>query len=102
MTNEEALSLAKDQRVEVKLKDRWVAARVIKLKLVTQAPAVVVLTLRREEPSESGYRPHYRKYPGDVRFPPDHAAANVYAGFLEEHGEARAAALLRREFPLNA
>lgn len=100
MTAEEALGMAPDQLVEVRLQNRWVRARVVKLKLMTLPPGVMV-TVRRERPSPGGFQPTYRKYPGDLRPLADVPTANVYADFLEEHGESKAAELLRRHFPLD-
>lgn len=103
MTGEEALKLRPGDKVECWYTDTAVKCYVVE---VVSAEKVVVRRIRDRWPfNEQG-----RLYPAMPKHPKlirrdrayDPAVANIYADWLEEAGEVKAAALLRAEFPINA
>lgn len=100
MTLEEAFTLRTGDVVEFRVRDELVQGKVI-----YPLPSVRgFLRIRRLgfKTDGSSYLPLSRapRYVSFVRHL-DPAAANVYADFLEERGELRAAMLLREAFPLS-
>jgi hypothetical protein len=118
MTEEEALDLEPGDEVEVLLRGgpgrgHWAPARVLYtrdfrgLKGLPSARQHVCVRVRAAPgtPTPPGVRiTNHRSFESPrVRLPLtrlDPVPANVYADFLEEHGHAEAAALLRKAFPL--
>jgi uncharacterized protein (TIGR02996 family) len=104
VTDEEALSLRPGDRVMTRINGRRAAAR------VTAAPLAwggrdVVIPLRREEGvNAAGRRCPQMRHPArkvtSLTGRNDPATANVFADWLEERGEHRAADLLRAAFPM--
>jgi uncharacterized protein (TIGR02996 family) len=105
VTDEEALALKPGQRVEALVgrhhhylgrHEEWRPAVVRGCWRKRNRGVAVAVTL------EGWHVRHpYRQLgPGKVRDPRDPLPANVYADFLDERGEYRAAALLRGAFPL--
>lgn len=107
MTREEAMALKIGDVVEAKLSGKWVKARVSGDAWIDPNERLEFLATKlkvRRPGVDAGGRPHgsWTKTANEVRLLAylEPAAANVYADWLEEHGELRAAQKLREAFPL--
>lgn len=99
MTEEEAKKLQMGERVEVRIQNvGWRQAVVIWKCYTVLHPQRLKVQVRRKRTGERSL--WYWRECQDVRHPSDPRPANVYADYLEEHGETRAAAMLREAFPL--
>ncbi len=107
MTEEEARRLKVGDVVEAKLSGQWVKVRVAQEMWESSMPRGkwdrFKIRVRRIGLTPDD-RPHgaHSKRIDDVRpfADLDHLPANVYADWLEDHGERRAAEKLREAFPL--
>src|SRR5262245_50152473 len=101
MTAEDAMSLRRGDRVRVRYKGRSTVV-IVDMVFPPRAGRKVIVCVERP-----GYfktrrgNPFLGFSPASVEFErrPDDGTGNVYADWLEERGEARAAALLREVFP---
>jgi hypothetical protein len=104
MTNAEVRALKPGQQVEARYESGWRSVVIVE---VREQPwdgyrPLVVLARRGGLTSKGHLYPTWYFGPDSVR-PPQHldpVPANIYADFLDEHGEHRAAAMLREAFPL--
>jgi uncharacterized protein (TIGR02996 family) len=105
MTAEEALALPKGSVAQALLGRRWVDVEVRRVRRVDVGGGIVMARLvvrRLKRTKAGGHYPSFTRTEGAVRRPPgyDHARANVFADWLDDHGEHKAAGLLREAFPL--
>jgi hypothetical protein len=97
MTNEEAVGLKQGDGIEAQINGEWVSARV--WGRFIDGTRVILRRIGLMKDGRSYGRKSLPSY--KVRFAPQlpPAAANVYADWLEERGQYRAAAMLREAFP---
>ena len=107
MTDIEALALKPGDRVEAQLDGVWRLCVIETVEMrYMQHPPLVFYRYRRIGKTRRGHRfPLNQVWHGEsvlVRRVPHHdpVTANVFADFLEDHGEVIAANLLRKTFPL--
>jgi hypothetical protein len=105
MTDQEAERLTAGQKVEVRCHGRWAPAVVVGVVpgLTGAYPTTVRLRRTDTRPDGSPFKTGRRKWPHCVRAVPGFhpLPANVYADYLSERGEERAARILREAFPLD-
>jgi hypothetical protein len=105
MTDEEAWGLKAGDQVEVCTGKRWVPAVVVERHVGRWGDCPVIVARRLDNYPTSGapYKQLLKKGPGGVRKAAGlpRLPANVYADFLSEMGEDRAAQMLRDRFPLD-
>jgi len=112
MTDEQAHNLRRGDTVEIRMRGAggglpavlWLAGLVTSLEVHMGGdddPVIVLVNVRTPVQTQPGerYRYHQRNAE-EVRYPRlDPTAANVFADWLEDHGEYKAAIMLRKEFP---
>ncbi len=105
MTDEEALALKEGDRVRFELDPRrnphWEDGEVIRVHAYDNGTRCRIVVRRLKLNSKNRPFQHYWRKPGSVMIlaKVDCVTANVFADFLEEHGEHRAAQMLRQAFP---
>lgn len=110
MTTLEAMALRVGGLVETEIGGTRVEAVVVRPYRASPTRPGGVLHVARAGLWGKGLRPDFVRYPSVIREPRqlyrrsrklDSLPANVYADWLDEHGESRAAAKLRVAFPLD-
>src|SRR5262245_27877619 len=102
MTEPEALTLKPGDRVCTWVGGKPIIALIGEILPPLRPGQVVAVSLRRPSMNARGRPyPFFKRLAHEIEIEPrpDDGTANVYADWLEEHGEARAAALLREVFP---
>ncbi len=102
MTDEEASKLNPGDYVEVRISGKPTLAEVVMVhpRLDTTGDQLIMMR-RKGRRCHGWYYPRFSRWSNEIRRadalnPTD---ANVFADWLEEHGEPRAAAMLREAFP---
>lgn len=102
MTDDEALALKPGDVVKTRLGGRQTTVTVVWTGTYFDDPGFYVMVRRLGKITPRRFYPVKRRDASEVEYvgPADPPTAHVYADWLEENGEPRAAEMLRKAFPL--